>query len=418
MRVLISGAGIAGPTLAWFLARTGARITILEKCPSIPSSGHNVDVNHSAISVMKKMDLIDRLRRYNTTEKGTQFVDSAGRPFAPFPVKAGSSSSPTSEFEILRGDLATILYEETKGHPDIEYLFGTTCSKIVSNEGDTVKIGLSNGQVRDFDLVVAADGQWSNIRKLAFPQDSVTVIDKDMYVVYATIPRLRSDNDWWNIYQALGSRIVTLRPDPHGTIRAMLTRMPCNGAQKRAWQGASRGGRNIQQELARREFRDAGWQAPRVLDAMEQSADYYFQEIKQVRMSKWSSARVVCLGDAAFAPTPLTGMGTSLAIIGGYMLAGELSKLGKGEHPAKALEAYERAFRPYVEGIQKIPWFVPGIAHPATAWKRWLLGACVSGLSKIVAMPWVAKRLFDDTNVDDSEFPLPVYPNLGDESSK
>ncbi|KZL85209.1 2-polyprenyl-6-methoxyphenol hydroxylase-like oxidoreductase protein [Colletotrichum incanum] len=404
MRVLISGAG--------------AHITIVEKCRSISSSGHNVDVNHSAISVMKKMGLIDQLRRFNTTEKGTQFVDPNGRPFAPFPVKEGSSSSPTSEFEILRGDLATVLYEETKDHPNIEYLFGMTCSEVVSNDGDIIKIGLSNGQVRDFDLVVAADGQWSKIRKLGFPRDSITVIDKDMYVVYSAIPRIHSDNDWWNIYQALGSRVITLRPDPHGTIRAMLTRMPCNDAQKRTWQGVSRGGRKLQQELVRREFRDAGWQAPRILGAVEQSEDYYFQEIKQIKMSKLYSARVVCLGDAAFAPTPLSGMGTSLAIIGGYMLAGELSKLGKGENPLKALEAYEIAFRPYVEETQKIPWIVPGIVHPVTPWKRWLFRACVSSLSKIVAMPWVAKRFSNDTNVDDSEFPLPVYPKLADKSSK
>ncbi|GKT41964.1 uncharacterized protein ColSpa_02145 [Colletotrichum spaethianum] len=320
MRVLISGAGIAGPTLAWFLARTGARITVIEKNGSISSSGHNIDVNHSAITVMRKMGLIDQLRRFNTTEKGTQLIDPNGRPFAPFPVKKGSSGSPTSEFEILRGDLATVLHEATKDHPNIEYLFGTTCSKVISNDNDTVKIELSDGQVRDFDLVVAADGQWSKIRKLVFPQDSITVNDKDMYVVYSTIPRLPSDDDWWDIYQALGSRIVSLRPDPHGTIRAMFSRMPCNDAQRKAWQEMSRGDRKLQQELVRREFQDAGWQAPRILDAMEQSEDYYFQEIKQIKMSKWSSSRVVCLGDAAFAPTPLTGMGTSLAIIGATCL--------------------------------------------------------------------------------------------------
>ncbi|WYZ34596.1 hypothetical protein EsH8_I_000872 [Colletotrichum jinshuiense] len=418
MHVLISGAGIAGPTLAWFLARTGARITVIEKSRSIPTYGHNVDVNHSAISVMNKMGLIEELRRFNTTEKGTQLIDPKGRPFASFPVKDGSSASPTSEFEILRGDLATVLYDATKDHPNVEYLFGTTSTKIISNDDDSVKVQLSNGEVRDFDLLVAADGQWSKVRKQCFPPESITVIDKNMYVVYCAIPRLPSDNDWWNVYQALGSRIITLRPDPHGTIRAMFTRMPCNDAQKKEWQEASKGGRKLQQELARREFSDAGWQAPRLLDAMEQAEDYYFQEIQQIKMAKWSNSRVVCLGDAGFAPSPLTGMGTSLAMIGGYMLAGELSKLGQGEHPSRALEAYENAFRPYVEEIQKVSFLVPGVAHPQTAWGRWVCSVCVSTISKVVALPWVAKRFLDDTNVDDSEFPLPMYPKLADEGSK
>ncbi|KAK1514569.1 uncharacterized protein CCOS01_13850 [Colletotrichum costaricense] len=418
MRILISGAGIAGPTLAWFLARTGARVTVVEKCKSIPTYGHNVDVNHSAITVLKKMGLIDQLRRFNTTEKGTQFIDPKGRPFAPFPVKQGSSASPTSEFEILRGDLAAVLYEATKTHPNIEYLFGTTASKVISNNDTNVKVELSNGEVQEYDLLVAADGQWSKVRKQVFPQESITVIDKNMYVAYAAIPRLPEDNDWWNIYQALGSRIITTRPDPHGTIRAMFTHMPCDGAQKTAWQEAARGDKKLQMELVRREFLDAGWQTPRIMDAMAQAEDYYFQDLKQIKMKKWSSSRVICLGDAAFAPTPLSGMGTTLAIIGGYMLAGELTKLTPGEHPSRAFEAYEAAFRPYVEETQSVPWFFPGVAHPVTAWQRWLLGTVVSTMSRVVAMPWVAKRFFDDTNNDDSEFPLPAYPLLDDEKLK
>ncbi|OHE96945.1 hypothetical protein CORC01_07730 [Colletotrichum orchidophilum] len=419
MRVLISGAGIAGPTLAWFLARTGARVTVLEKSNSIPTYGHNVDVNHSAIVILKKMGLIEQLRRFNTTEIGTRFIDPNGRPFAPFPVKEGSSASPTSEFEILRGDLAAVLYEATKTHPNIEYLFGTTCAKVLSNDEASVKVELSSGEVQEFDLLVAADGQWSKVRKQVFPQESITVIDKNMYAVYSAIPRLPDDNDWWNVYQALGSRIITTRPDPHGTIRAMFTHMPRDGAQKTAWQEASRGGnKKLQKELVRREFLDAGWQSTRIMDAMLQAEDYYFQDVKQIRMDKWSSARVICLGDAAYAPTQLTGMGTTLAIIGGYMLAGELSKLEPGEHPSRALEAYEAAFRPYVVQTQNVPWFFPGVAHPVTAWQRWLFGTVVSTVSRVLAIPWVANRFFDDTNKDDSEFPLPVYSSLADEKLK
>ena len=417
MRVLISGAGIAGPTLAWFLARAGARIMVAEKSHSLLPHGQNVDMKGSAITVIKKMGLMDQIRRFNTTEKGTLFINPKGRPFAPFPANnEGRSISLTSQFEILRGDLAAILHEATKDHPNVNYLLGTTIKEVVSNDDDTVKVELSHGEVQEFDLLVAADGQWSKVRKQCFPPEYVSVVHLGMYVVYWTIPRLLSDNDWWNIYLALGSRIITTGPDPHGTIRAMFTRMPCNDAQKKAWLDASKSDRQTQQKLLRREFADAGWQAQRLLDAMDPAPDFYFHVIEQIKMSKRSNSRVVCLGDAAHAPTSLTGMGTSLAISGAYVLAGELSKLDDGEHPSKALEAYESTFRPFVEEMQKIPSSVPGIAHPETAWKRWLLQACVGAVFKVVEIPWLANRFGDESNDDD--FPLPQYPSFNDEGSR
>ncbi len=413
MRILISGAGIAGPTLAWFLAKAGARVTVVEKSQSLLSHGQNVDISDSAIKVIKKMGLIDEIRRFNTTEKGTQFLDPNGQPFACFPVKVGSTASPTSEFEILRGDLAAILYDAKKDHPNVSYIFGTTIKEVVSNDDKAVEVRLSNGEVQKYDLLVAADGQWSKVRKQCFPPECVGVVDKGLYVAYWTAPRLPSDNDWWNIYLALESRVINLRPDPYGTIRAAFSLMPCNDAQKQAWQEASKGGKEMQEELLRKEFADVGWQAQRLLDTVAQAPDFYFQAVQQIRMSTWSSSRVVCLGDAAHAPTPLTGMGTSLAIIGAYILAGELSKLGDNEHPSKALQAYESAFRPFVEHVQSIPFFVPAIVHPKTAWKRWLFQTAMWAVSKALAIPWLVNK-FESGNND--HFASPQYPSLDDKN--
>ena len=412
MRVLISGAGIAGPTLAWFLVKAGAHVTIVEKSHSLLPHGQNIDIQGSAISVVKKMGLMDEIRRWNTTEQGTQFLNPKGRPYAVFPVKTASL---TSEFEILRGDLAAILHNATKDHPNVNYLFDTTIKEVVSNDDNGVKVELSHGEVQEFDLLVAADGQWSRVRKQCFPPEYVNAVDKGLYAVYYTVPRLPSDNDWWNIYMALRSRNISLRPDPHGTIRAMFNLMPCNDVQKKAWMKASKSDRQTQEELLRREFTDAGWQAQRLLDAMDQAPDFYFHVIEQIKLSKWSISRVICLGDAAYAPTPLTGMGTSLAIIGAYVLAGELSKLKDGEHPSKALEAYENIFRPFVEESQKLPSFVPAIAHPETAWKRWIFQTFAWVLSKVVTIPWLAKRL--DAYEKEETFPLPQYPSFNDENS-
>ena len=213
MRVLISGAGIAGPTLAWFLSKSGAHVTIVERSAVLLSHGQNVDIGGSAVTAIKKMGLLDEVRKLNTTEKGTQFIDPNGRPFAPFP-QDGSSVSPTSELEILRGDLAKMLYEATKHLPNITYLLDTTIETVVSNNEETVEVELSNGENHIFDILVAADGQWSKTRKQCFSPDSVTVRDLGLSAAYWTLPRTSSDNDFWNIYQGLGSRGISLRPDP------------------------------------------------------------------------------------------------------------------------------------------------------------------------------------------------------------
>jgi 2-polyprenyl-6-methoxyphenol hydroxylase-like FAD-dependent oxidoreductase len=194
----------------------------------------------------------------------------------------------------------------------------------------------------------------------------------------------------------------------------MFTIMPRNKAQKEAWQNASRAGRRKQEELVRQEFMDAGWQAKRLLGAMSEAPDFYFQAIQQIKMDKWSDNRVICLGDTAFAPTPLTGMGTSLAILGGYMLVGELAKLKDGEHPRPALYAYEKAFRPFVEQTQQVPGVVPGVAHPDTAWKRWLLQTVISTMSRAASLPWFVRMIGGDKSAEqnDDGFQLPQYESL------
>jgi len=410
MRVLISGGGIAGPTLAWFLAKAGSRVTVIEKSQPLLSHGQNVDLQGSALKVVEKMGLMDQVQKHNTTELGTRFVDAKGRPFASFPIK-DSSVSLTSDFEILRGDLAKVLHGATKDHPNIKYLLGTTIAEVISNNDGSVKVRLSNGDVQEFDFLVAADGQWSKLRRQCFSAEDIEVVDKANYVAYWTVPRLPKDTDWWNIYISLHSRIISLRPDPHGTMRALFSCMPCTETQHEAWQEASKSNRRTQQDLLRHEFSDAGWETDRLLSAMDEAPDFYFHSLQQIQMKTWHNSRVVCLGDAAYAPTPLTGLGTSLAITGAYVLAGELSKLpGDEKNPFKALEAYENAFRPFVEESQKIPSFVPDIAHPETAWKRWLLQTFVWAFSKgvalFVAVPGLAER-FAKKNKDD--FPLPRY---------
>jgi 2-polyprenyl-6-methoxyphenol hydroxylase-like FAD-dependent oxidoreductase len=410
MKVLISGGGIAGPALCFHLAKLGHQVTVFERHPAPLISGQNVDITGSALTVIKRMGLLEEVKKHNTSEKGTQFIDAHGRPFAPFPVKEGTTASFTSEYEILRGDLAKILYEATKGFSNVTYRFATTIQEVISNDEAGVKVRVG-GEVEEYDLLVVSDGQWSKVRKQCFPEDAVNVVDKNMFVAYFTVPRTPADNDFWNIYQALGSKVVTTRPDPYGTIRAMFSLMPCNEQQKTEWMKAARSDRQSQEDILRKEFTHSGWESKRFLDEMSSTEDFYFHAIQQIRMKTWSTGRVVCLGDTAYAPTPLTGMGTSLALTGAYVLAGELSK--QETTPTKAFQAYESTFKPFVDNIQNIPFFVPAIAHPQTAFKRWLLHTFVWTLSiivpKILSIPYFAKKAATE---NDDDFPLPSYPVL------
>lgn len=145
---------------------------------------------------------------------------------------------------------------------------------------------------------------------------------------------------------------------------------------------------------------------------MDRSPDFYFQAVQRIKMSKWSNGRVVCIGDAAFAPTPISGMGTTSAIHAAYMLAGELSKLDKGEHPARALEAYETTLRSTIEKIQSSPGS-PSVVHPGTAWHRWLLQSTMWAVTQVIQIPFVANRFLKSR---ENHFPMPEYPKLNEES--
>ncbi|KAF2438717.1 FAD/NAD(P)-binding domain-containing protein [Karstenula rhodostoma CBS 690.94] len=407
MHVLISGAGIAGPTLSWFLAQAYIKSTIIEKDPAIRPHGQSVELQATALAAFKKTGLWPQVRARHTSEKGTQFVNGKGAPFALFPVREGLQASFTSAFEILRGDLADILYQATKEHPDVRYRFSTTITRVLENDARGVSVDFSDGSSGVFDLVVAADGQWSKVRAHVFDPATIAMRHKGMYGAYWTIPRVPSDNAWWNIHFALGRRIMALRPDPYGAVRVYITCMP-GAAREKRWRAVARSDRQAQEDLVKQEFADAGWQAPRFLEGLEKAPDFYFQVVEQVRMQRWSSGRVVCIGDAAYAPTPLTGAGASLAVLGAYVLAGEISELMPGEHPSKALEAYETKFRPFVEETQKIPGVVPGIAHPRTKWQRWLLETGLACVAWLLGQSWIARWLRTE-EAEDEGFPLPWY---------
>lgn len=350
--VLISGASIAGPTLAFWLKRYGLRPVVIERADALRLGGQNVDVRGAGRVVARRMGIEDEIRAATTGEKGLRFVDARGRTKAEFPAGTSSSDGFTAELEVLRGDLARILYDKTRD--GIEYIFGDHITGLVE-AGDRVTASFARGEARDFDLVIAADGIRSSTRDLVFG-DEPQIRELGLYMAYATIPRTASDDAWWRWYNAPGGREISLRPDNVGTTRVMLSFM----FEPR---GHEKLGPEEQLQVLRRVFRDAGWEAPRVLAALEDAGDLYFESIGQVRAPRWARGRVALVGDAGYCASPISGMGTSLALTGAYVLAGELAR--HADH-REAFAAYERILRPYVTRAQKLPPGTPRLAHPRT----------------------------------------------------
>jgi len=349
-RILISGASIAGNTAAWWLARFGNDVTVVERAPDFRDGGQNIDVRGVGREVLRRMGLDDVARKHGTTEVGTAWVNENGSVAAQLVTEELGHDGPTAELEILRGDLARVIYEPAS--KQATYRFGDTIKAIDERERG-VEVTFASGDTESFDLVIVAEGVGSATRELVFPHENHPRW-MDVTMAYFTIPRIDSDDRMWRWYNATEGRSISLRPDNHGTTRANLTiQKPPEGEQD--WD------QELQKGFLRDRFADAGWQAERVLAEMEETDDFYFDVLRQVRMPHWSKGRIVLTGDAAWCATPLAGIGTTLAVTGAYVLAAELQRSSDID---TALQGYEAALRPMIEEGQGVPKFGPKIMQP------------------------------------------------------
>lgn len=344
---VISGASIAGLSAAFWLRRTGWQVTVLERAGEFRDGGQNVDVRGVGREVLARMGLAEAVKEQNTTETGTVFVDTDGRVLAELPSNGPDSA--TAEFEVLRGDFARTILEHL---PDgVEITYGDTIIEVA----DGVTVTTASGRVLSADLLVVAEGVRSATRDKLFG-DLVDRRDLGISMVFGTIPRTASDDNRWRWYTTTGGRQVHLRPDNHGTTRAML-------AHARA-ADVTRLDRADALAEFRHHFADAGWEARRVLDGFDTSDDVYVDHLTQIRMPVWHRGRVCLAGDAAWCVTPMGGGGASLALVSGYVLAACLSTAG--DRFEEGLAAYEEWMRPLVDDVQNLPrWIVP-IAYPRT----------------------------------------------------
>ncbi len=389
--ILISGAGIAGPTLAFWLSSAGHAVTVVERAADLRMGGQAVDLRGAGRTVVERMGLMPQAKGVMLDQRGMSWVDAQGRARARMGVDAFDGEGFISEIEILRGDLAQLLFDATCDR--VRYVFGDTITAL-SQDGDGVDVVFAQSAPARFDLVVGADGLSSIVRRLAFGEGGKTSLG--CLIAWFTAPDPGDLDGWYEMYLPGGGRNASLRPG----------RLP--GEAKGAFGLRVRAGaalpdrREEQQALLRQRFTGVGWRVPALLSAMEASTDFAFAEIGQLHLPSWSLGRVVLIGDAAASPSPLTGLGTSVALVQAYVLAGELAAAGTDY--ARAFARYEEGCRPYVTTAQEMP---PGGAGGFAPQSGLMIG--LQMLSMRLATHWPVRSLLEKQFAKAGTMELPDF---------
>ena len=368
MRILISGASIAGPVLAYWLSRRGFDVTVVERAPALrKTGGHAVDLFRPAMEISERMGVLPRIEDHAT---GTTTL-TVHRPWAARPARIDYlkliAAVSDRHVEIMRDDLSEIYYDA--GRDAAEYVFGDQITTI-SDDGD---VTFEHGAPRRFDLVIGADGLHSGVRRIVFGDD-VSERFLDGYLSVVSVPKsLARDGDMTGYFEP--DRIAMIYTADHlDDARAVFLCRPRRPLDYDHRDAAR------QKDQLRSVFRGMDTVVDRWLEEVERTPTFYFDAITQLEMTSWSSGRVTLVGDAGYCPGPAVGGSTSLAVYGAYVLAGEIAKTG-GDHVA-AYANYERTMMPAVLGSRSLARVNAKTLVPGS---RWGVRALV-GVSRAVSV--------------------------------
>jgi 2-polyprenyl-6-methoxyphenol hydroxylase-like FAD-dependent oxidoreductase len=336
-RILISGASIAGLTLAHWLGRHGFRPVIVERAAALRTGGNGVDVRGQAVQVTERMGIMSRVRALTADVLGIKFVDAADRAVARVDMR---DLDPTS-VEIMRGDLVALLREVTGA----EILFGDSIRSLEQDDNG-VTVTFEKAPAGRFDLVVGADGLHSHVRRLAFGPEEEFIRHKDHYFAFADADAALGEDRWVTMFSTPGRMAGIYRSGNHAQAKAYL-------AFRSAPLDYDHRDPSAHKQLVSDVFADqTSWRTRELLDSALADPSFYFDACAQVHMTSWSTGRVVLVGDAAWCSSPASGAGAELALVGAYRLAGELAAAG-GDHQL-AFTRYDAALRPLVAARQQI----------------------------------------------------------------
>jgi 2-polyprenyl-6-methoxyphenol hydroxylase-like FAD-dependent oxidoreductase len=346
VRVLVSGASIAGTAVAYWLGRQGYSVTVVERHPGLRPGGQAIDVRGPALAVLDRMGLLAAAADRKMRSRGASFVDRDGNE-----LSRDTESTPTGglidnpDIEILRDDLVELLYGATL--PTTEYLFDDSVAAVRA-DGASVEVTFERSTTQTFDLVIGADGLHSNVRRLAFGPEERFVKRLGIYIAIFTVPNFLGLEHWqiWHTGDSSMAGIYSVRDNTEA--RAMLIFMD---AELRFAYG------DIEGQFAELDRRMAGqgWVRPQLLEYMRKAPDFYFDEMAQIVVDRWSQGRVALVGDAAYCCSPSSGQGTGVALLGAYILAGELAAAVADYE--RGLANYYSAFEGYIERNQ---WLATG----------------------------------------------------------
>ncbi|WP_281497917.1 FAD-dependent monooxygenase [Mycolicibacterium sp. F2034L] len=355
--VLVSGASVAGMATAYLLARQGNSVTVVERYPELRPGGQAVDVRGPALTVLDRMGLLETVRARAIVFRGMSTVDADGTETSRDTEKTATGGLlGNPDVEILRDDLVDVLFTATE---DVEFVFDDSAAAI-DDIGDAVRVEFRGGSVRDFDFVVGADGLHSAVRRLAFGPEDRYVRRMGMFLAVCTT-RNFLELDRWQVWFSehepeLFCGVYSARGNSEARVMFGFT-----DSQLRL----DHRDENAQWDELGRRFGEAGAFPESLLAEARRASDFYCDESAQIVMDSWSRGRVVLVGDAAHCASPLSGQGTSLALLGAHTLATEL--FDAGDHDG-GFAAYEAALRQYVVDNQALAF--EDSSDDATWWDR------------------------------------------------
>jgi len=371
MRILISGASIAGPVLAYWLSRNGFDVTVVERSPTLrKTGGHAVDLFRPSMEISEKMGVLARIEALATgTARMTMYREGARRPAHIDLTKLVGAAS-DRHVEIMRDDLSEVYYDAARD--EVEYLFGDSIMAI-SPEGD---VTFERAAPHRFDVVVGADGLHSNVRRLVFGEEARLTRFIGGYLAVVSLPRAMAHNGEMVGHVGVG-RVAAIYSAQHLDDARVVFLFRTKEELEYHYRDTAR-----QKELLCDAFTGMHPQVDRWLDELDRTSAFYFDSISQLQLDTWSRGRVTLVGDAGYCPGPAVGGSTSLAVLGAYVLAGELAR-ADGDH-VQAFAAYEREMREpvlrsraFARGAAKT--VVPG--SPAAVW------AVTRGLQLVSLLP-------------------------------
>lgn len=342
-KVLVSGAGVAGLCVAYWLAAYGFEVTVVEQSSGLAPGGQGLDVRGPALQVAQRMNLLATIRDRGTQQRGMSVVDADGSELfrsTERTLTGGQFDAP--DVEILRDDLCDVLFEAvgTKA----EFLFGNRVAGLHTHDHG-VTATFDDGVTRDFDLVIGADGLHSGVRKLVFGPSQRFHHHLRGYLAVFSIPNFLGLDHWQTFYKHSAAVVGVLGVNPHDRARAYVM-FDTDELFRYDYRDVA-----VQKKLVAGWLADAGWEVPRILTYLAQADDFHVDNYGQIRMNTWVSGPVALVGDAGYSISPRTGQGTTVSMVAAYVLAGELA--ARGGNVASALASYEAELRDYVTRNQR-----------------------------------------------------------------